>query len=63
LAGPSFGTPILANLKGVRRDDMRHTAITNVLMNPEISLETAKSIRDTLAIKIIRTVSAWKKYE
>lgn len=46
-----------ANLKGLRPYDMRHTAITNLLMNPNISIETAKSIAGHITDQIIKTYS------
>ena len=36
---------------------MRHTAITNLLMRPDVSIETAKSIAGHITDKIIKNYS------
>lgn len=46
---------VAANLKGLRPYDMRHTAITDILRNPEASIETCKSIAGHVSAQIIKT--------
>jgi integrase len=46
---------VAAGLKGIRPYDMRHTAITDILSNPEASIETCKSIAGHVSAQIIKT--------
>jgi len=46
-----------ANLKGLRPYDLRHTAITDILQNPDVSEETAKAIAGHISDKILKTYS------
>jgi len=46
---------VAAGLKGIRPYDMRHTAITDLLSNPEASIETCKSIAGHVSAQIIKT--------
>lgn len=46
-----------ADLKGLRPYDLRHTAITSMLQDPEVSEETAKSIAGHISQRILKTYS------
>jgi integrase len=46
---------VAAGLKGLRPYDLRHTAITDLLSNPEASIETCKSIAGHVSAQIIKT--------
>jgi integrase len=48
---------VAAGLKGLRPYDMRHTAITDILQNPDVSEETAKAIAGHISDKILKTYS------
>jgi integrase len=48
---------VAAGLKGLRPYDMRHTAITLILENPDTSEEVAKSIAGHISDKILKTYS------
>lgn len=46
-----------AGLSGLRPYDMRHTAITDILQDPDVSEETAKSIAGHISERILKTYS------
>jgi integrase len=48
---------VAANLPGLRPYDLRHTAITSILQNPDVSEETAKSIAGHISDNILKTYS------
>lgn len=48
---------VAAGLKGLRPYDLRHTAITDILQNPDVSEETAKAIAGHISDKILKTYS------
>jgi integrase len=48
---------VAADLIGLRPYDLRHTAITTILQDPEVSEETAKSIAGHISARILRTYS------
>ncbi|HXM63007.1 MAG TPA: tyrosine-type recombinase/integrase [Terriglobales bacterium] len=46
-----------AALKGLRPYDLRHTAITDILQDPDVSEQTAKAIAGHISDKILKTYS------
>jgi integrase len=48
---------VAAGLKGLRPYDLRHTAITDILQDPDVSEQTAKAIAGHISDKILKTYS------